>query len=868
MLLFELLIGASVKAVKDFISHCYSRLKSIYYAFKRWLLEISGQFKAHDAFVNMCFGHIADIEDFEAELAEEFALKEEEIEEARSLMRLLTAQQAKSGVVEAWTDFFLKSRGGVYAPLSCEPSKAELEVKADKLERLLEDMHKFEVQAAKKYIKEKGRGFINCWNDLRSRLKLVKEVRDEAKDNIKAASKIGVEFSAPTNIQDLYTFTKVEKVGTGLMKEVTKMVQGEETKHMEAITEDMRSIKDTAEDREAASKWITEVVKLKNSTLSADELSMATIARYVENIGEKYKLDIAAKTYLKQCAMMSVPIPTQKDIKMKMVIQSPAARAARERVAVLDSQGFLEGLCATSGFESPFSLLGLPEIKVTDGARLRKVSSNIRYLTQTHLGLVYKAPNASLHNALVAVERRVFTVGKGDKAIYPPHPEHDIFTETMDYFAESVIDKVGHCKTYTPQQLALSYSAGKRAQYFKAVESLKKEPYQMKDSNVQAFLKKEKHWMTKAIAPRLICPRSKRYNIILGTRLKFNEKKIMHAIDSVFGSPTVLSGYDSFTQGEIIAEKWQKFASPVAIGVDASRFDQHVSEQALKWEHGIYNGIFGDIELATALEHQLVNNIKMFVEDKMLTFKVRGHRMSGDINTSMGNKLIMCGMMHAYFKMLGVEAELCNNGDDCVIITERANEKLFDGMYDHFLKYGFNMVTEAPVYELGELEFCQSKPVRIDGKYRMVRRPDCIGKDSCTLLSMLNEADVKSYMSAVAQCGLVLNAGVPILESFYRCLYRSSGYKKVSEEYIKNVISYGTDERLQGRRTFKETPITNDNRMSYWESFGVDPKIQQLVERYFDGLTVSAQLQRVKVTSPHLQSILLSIPENNSQNEY
>lgn len=341
MLFFDILIGASVKAVKDFISHCYARIKSVYYAFKRWLMEISGQFKAHDAFVNMCFGHIADIESFEEELAEEFALKEDEIEEARSLMRLLVAQRSKTGVTEAWTDFFLKSRGGVYAPLTCEPSTAELEAKADKLERLLEEQHKFEVRAAKKYIQEKGRGFINCWNDLRSRLKLVKEIKDEAKDNANAASKISMEFSEPTNVQDLYKFTKVEKVETGLMKEVTKEDdEGKKTKHMEPITEDQRSIKDTAADREAASKWITEVVKLKNSTLSADELSMATIARYVENIGEKYKLDIASKTYLKQCAMMSVPIPTQKDIKMKMVIQSPAARTARERVAVLDSQAF------------------------------------------------------------------------------------------------------------------------------------------------------------------------------------------------------------------------------------------------------------------------------------------------------------------------------------------------------------------------------------------------------------------------------------------------------------------------------------------------------------------------------------------------
>lgn len=444
--------------------------------------------------------------------------------------------------------------------------------------------------------------------------------------------------------------------------------------------------------------------------------------------------------------------------------------------------------------------------------------------------------------------------------IYPPRPEYDIFNDTMGYFAQAVVNETGHCRLFSATELALSYHAGKRSQYFKAIESLKGRPLEPKDANVTAFLKKEKHWMTKPIAPRLICPRSKRYNVVLGTRLKFNEKKIMHAIDDVFESPTVLSGYDSFTQGRIIAKKWSKFSSPVAIGVDASRFDQHVSVQALQWEHSIYNSIFNDPELEECLSYQLDNKCCLFVEDKMVRFRIKGHRMSGDINTSMGNKLIMCGLMHAYFKSLGVRAELCNNGDDCVIICEDKDEHLFGGIYEHFLKYGFNMVTEKPVYTLEQLEFCQSRPVCVNGQWRMVRRPDCIGKDSHTLLSMICSEDVKSYMSAVAQCGLVLNAGVPVLEAFYRCLYRSSGYKKVSEEYIKNVISYGTDERLQGRRTFVETPITDTTRMSYWESFGVDPGTQKVVEEYYQNLTISTQLQRVKVTTPHLQAILLSIP--------
>lgn len=502
--------------------------------------------------------------------------------------------------------------------------------------------------------------------------------------------------------------------------------------------------------------------------------------------------------------------------------------------------------------------MGLPSIAIRSGAIPRKKYSTINYLSQFSLGLDFQSPNPSFHNALVAVERRVFTVGKGTDVVLPPEPKRKQFKKLAN-FADLVVLHAGYCKTYSGEALAQSFHSSKRTLYNKAVHSLRARPIEEKDANVTAFLKLEKHWMVKPIAPRLICPRSKRYNVELGRRLKFNEKKIMRAIDKAFQSPTVLSGYDSFRVGEIIADKWAKFKNPVAIGVDASRFDQHVSVQALKWEHGIYNAIFGDPILEQVLKWQLTNKISLFVEEKMLRFKVKGHRMSGDINTSMGNKLIMCGMMHRYFEELGVTAELCNNGDDCVIICEREDEQRFKEMASWFLDYGFSMAIETPVYELEELEFCQGRPVCIGGKYRMVRRPDSISKDAHSLLSMRSKEDIKSFMSATAQCGLVLNSGVPVLEAFHRAMYRGSGYKKVSEEYIKKVISFGTDERLGSRRAAVVEPVTLQNRLSYWKSFGVDPITQQSVEQYFDRMEVCIEPRGVKRLTPFLQHILLNI---------
>ena len=495
---------------------------------------------------------------------------------------------------------------------------------------------------------------------------------------------------------------------------------------------------------------------------------------------------------------------------------------------------------------------------VLGGGTLRKLESKISYLSQFNLGLKYQCPNPSLHNALVAVERRVFTVGKGSEDIRPPLARQGQF-EKLNYFRDAIVAKVGYCKTFSPMELAMTYSSTKRAAYIRAVLSLRSKPVEQKDSHVTAFLKMEKHLMCKKIAPRLICPRTKRYNVELGRRLKFNEKKFMHAIDRVFDSPTVLSGYDNFNVGRIIAKKWRKFRSPVAIGVDASRFDQHVSLPALQWEHSIYKQTFGDAELDRLLEWQCDNKVKLFVEDKILKFRVKGHRMSGAINTSMGNKLVMCGMMHNYFRELGVRAELCNNGDDCVIICEREDEAKFDNIGEWFLDYGFSMTIEPPVYELEKLEFCQSRPVCIGGFWRMVRRPDSIAKDAHSLLSMATKEDVKCFMSATAQCGLVLNSGVPILEAYHRCLYRASGYKKVSEGYLQKMLSYGQDERLGTRREFQEEPVTLENRLSFWRSFGVDPVTQVTVERYFNDLEVCIEPRGVKRLTPLLQAFLLNV---------
>nr|QDZ71244.1 P1-P2 polyprotein [Cherry-associated luteovirus] len=884
-MLFDTLLFASAKLVKDFVSYLYANLKFVYKSLKRWLLELQGKFRQHDSFVDMVYGFMDDVEDFELDCVVDLEAAELQFSKAKYMLEQM---EKARGVLPEWPQ--------PMRPLGADPIGPPTLIDGEVIPDPIVDRVKFEndqahvivqnafseaeilgqtsifchakydlIQAEEKirdkYAREKGEHYFGRFiNTFSSRLAYVKKCAARRIESSRLAEKVQKQVFQVDNVPDFEAMCDMVQIETGETKEVKGGEDGSEPTTV-PIKKWVRRLRlDDAKVKKDACKFIRRYVIHHNCRLNSDEVSVMTINRYVAQFCDLFKLDQNSTDYLMKAALLMVPIVTKEDLVSTMVIHSPAARDLRAMKDTVESGVFLDGLCTASGFESPFSILGLPDIVVRTGAVPRKSRSCINYLSQFSLGLDFRVPNPSLHNALVAVERRVFTVGKGEDVVLPFSPLPRIFGK-LAYFRDAIIKEVGFCKTHSPMALAMTYQSQKRTQYIHAVLSLRRSPVQVKDSFVTAFLKMEKHWLCKDIAPRLICPRSKRYNVELGRRLKFAEKKFMHAIDNVFGSPTVLSGYDNFKVGRLIEQKWRKFRRPVAIGVDASRFDQHVSKQALKWEHSIYNGVFGDPQLKDLLKWQLTNKVSLFVEDKMLRFKVTGHRMSGDINTAMGNKLIMCALMHNYFRELDVKAELCNNGDDCVIICEQEDEAKFSLMSAWFNEYGFNMKIEDPVYELEALEFCQSHPVKIGGSYRMVRRPDSISKDAHSMLSMKNKEDVKSFISATGQCGMILNSGVPILDAYHNALYRASGYKKVSEEYIQKVISYGTDERLQGRRTRVEEPVTMENRLSYWHAFGVDPQTQVLVERYFNDLQVSIELRGVKIVTPLLQSILLNIPQ-------
>jgi hypothetical protein len=391
---------------------------------------------------------------------------------------------------------------------------------------------------------------------------------------------------------------------------------------------------------------------------------------------------------------------------------------------------------------------------------------------------------------------------------------------------------------YSYDQFVGCYVGRKRLVYEQAVESLLVRDVEQKDAFLQTFVKAEKLNLSAKPDPdpRVIQPRSPRYNAAVGVYIKACEKMIYRAIDRLWGRTTVMKGLNASERGRAILKVWNSFEKPVAVGADASRFDEHVKAGLLLMEHSVYKAIFRSKRLARLLSWQINNRGFARCADGDIKYKVWGSRMSGDMNTSLGNVLLMSLMMHAYAQTKSFDIALINDGDDCVLVCESRFADQLGDMSDWFRQLGMVMVTEEPVYELEKLVFCQAQPVWVDGVYRMVRDPRvCLDKDLVTLRPIRSEKDWRYHRRAIAQCGLALAGDMPVYGEFYSALLRGTSHLDsiscrggARQDVLDSGVSY-----LAQRMVTRYSGPSAASRVSFWKAFGITPDMQESIEALY-----------------------------------
>lgn len=432
-----------------------------------------------------------------------------------------------------------------------------------------------------------------------------------------------------------------------------------------------------------------------------------------------------------------------------------------------------------------------------------------------------------------ALLERMYYCKVDGQFVAPPEVGRDVVHERLSKIGRRIARATPFSGPVSLYEFVETYTGPKRKLYERAVQSLIDVPVQRSDSVSKCFVKREKCNINKA--PRIIQPRDPRYNAALGRFIQPMEKAVYLGIQRALRSryPVVAKGMNLDQLGRCVAAKWGEFVSPVAVGLDATKFDMHVSKAMLEFEHSVYTSVCRDPELARLLSWQLVNKGRGFAPDGKLKYSVEGKRFSGDMNTSLGNCVIMCSMVQAYCADRGVRASLLNNGDDCVVFMESGDYfRFIRGLEQWFLQLGFRMVAEPPAYELEKVEFCQMKPVFLGSGYRMVRSPRvAIEKDTFCVRTLTGRDSYREWLNGVCIGGLAACDGVPVLSSFYRGLITGGDVRQ-------HMLDDTGMRRMTRGMVCRDSPVTDDARYSFYRAFGIDPDHQLKLEDYFSGISL------------------------------
>lgn len=392
------------------------------------------------------------------------------------------------------------------------------------------------------------------------------------------------------------------------------------------------------------------------------------------------------------------------------------------------------------------------------------------------------------------------------------------------------------------------YSGAKKALYLAALHVFERAGILKRDARVTAFVKKEK---MDAMAkhdpdPRMIQFRDPVFCVAVAAYLRPVEEYLYRISGWSKGVPpsrNVAKGLNSNQRAAVLVEKLKYFSAPAVLSLDASRFDKHVSLELLQIEHSIYLASNPNPFFRQLLSWQLVNKGRT---DLGIKYVARGRRMSGDMNTAIGNCIIMLLMIEAFCRAEDVRKWDClDDGDDVLLIVESAEtSRLVPRVVPHFTRYGMTMKVESVETDLHTMEFCQSRLVEVDyGYYKFVRNPFAvIQKSTIGCRHWENPKYVLSVLCGTGTGELIINLGVPVLQSFALMLIRITGgsydLSRARDGLRRRAIK---DLKLLGMELVElaPRPVQPCARITFEKAWGVSVSQQLFLEQQFDAMSFS-----------------------------
>lgn len=443
-----------------------------------------------------------------------------------------------------------------------------------------------------------------------------------------------------------------------------------------------------------------------------------------------------------------------------------------------------------------------------------------------------------LCNQLTAISNRVCGV--------VPQPRPDAIRRLMTY-ARLLGKSLGFYGESTTEEFLSHYSGPKYRRYQEAAEDVAFLGLSRKDAQVKMFIKCEKIYYTSDKPnpdPRAIQFRDPKYAVAFGKYLKPLERRIYalrgNRLNKLPPTRIIGKGLNQRDRALLLVEKMDRFRNPLVLSLDMSRFDQHVSHELLQCEHAVYRAMNSDPEFSRLLDWQLRNTV---VTTKGIKYVTRGKRMSGDMNTAVGNCLISVMMIAELMGRLGCPWDALDDGDDLLLIIEQdMRETVYPLLEPHFLDLGMELKVEGEATCVEQVEWCQGHPVNVDGRWVFIRNPKKVLSGALVSnkwIQMKSESSKRALANTIGLCELILNHGVPVLQAFALAIMRNANTDKQILLLKSEQLGYRVYKEIGKSRAgkipkYQPLPIADSTRLSFAKAFGISIDQQMWYENYLD----------------------------------
>lgn len=350
--------------------------------------------------------------------------------------------------------------------------------------------------------------------------------------------------------------------------------------------------------------------------------------------------------------------------------------------------------------------------------------------------------------------------------------------------------------------------------------------------------------------PRMIMARHPVFLSHLLTAMKPLEHAFYHGrwLFNKYQKHTCAKSMDPLKRMEVLLEMVRSLDRPVVLGLDGSAFDAHVTQGALKAEWRFYEKVWRGAgysparirELKRMGKAQLFNRIFVRTDDGIVKAKVAGNRMSGDLNTGLGNSVLQSLYIAAVMKKRGVPEKhwrMLVDGDDAVLMVSGEYSFVAEHIQSDFEGFSQEVKVDyvSPVDEssMEVIEFCQARPIKIGDGWRLVRNPYKVynGYKMVNLWYRTQE-EVKRFCATVAPAELIMAAGIPVHQALFQCMHRLSGDARPAEVisrrfWLRQCTSLGVSVPV-------DQVISLPTRFSYERAFGISIATQLRLESQLD----------------------------------